>query len=251
MEELAKKEETAIAQMKVGKEDLEAMYGGMEQEDITIPRVVILQGLSPEVTEGRGKPGDFFVKGLERNLGSTPVEVVVLMRSKSRIRWQDLTLGGGILCRSEDSKIGVGDPGGSCEVCPLAAWTGTDKPACDLYQNLIVVFRQDEDWFPVALSGNRTKLKALKNLNSLLLLEQAKSRPLCSKSYLLESLQQTNSKNLKYFSFRISPANDNKQIPIAEQQRAMAIFGSLKGRKIEIVQERETEASAEAPSKEY
>lgn len=249
--EVTQKQDASLAQVKMNVEDMEAMYGGLEQEDVSIPRVVILQGLSPEVTEGRGRPGEFYIKGLERNLGKGPIEIVVLMRNKSRIRWQDLNLGGGILCRSTDCKTGVGDPGGSCEICPLAEWAGTGKPSCDLYQNLIIVLRKDEDWFPVALSGNRTKLKALKNLNSLLLTELVKQRPLFSKSYLLESLDKTNSNNLRYFSFRVSPANNNQQIPIEEQERAMTVFNSIKGRKIEIVQEQEKEVGQEAPSKEY
>jgi hypothetical protein len=251
-EELAKQNEQALSTIKLSAADKEEMYGGLEQEDVTIPRIVILQGLSPEVTEGRGKPGEFFIKGLERNLGDDPVEIVILMRSKSRIRWQDLTLGGGILCQSRDSKTGTGDPGGSCESCPHSAWTGTGKPTCDLYQNLIVVLRQDEDWFPVALSGNRTKLKALKNLNSLLLTELAKQRPLFAKSYSLESVNKTSSKGLKYFSYRISPANNNAMIPQEEQQRAYAIYNSLKGKTIDIVQEQEKEEPvAESPSGEF
>jgi hypothetical protein len=250
--EITKKQEQALSAIKMSAEDKEAMYGGLEQEDVTIPRIVILQGLSPEVTEGRGKPGEFFIKGLERNLGDDPVEIVILMRSKSRIRWQDLTLGGGILCQSKDSKLGTGDPGGDCSVCPHAAWSGTGKPSCDLYQNLVVVLRNDEDWFPVALSGNRTKLKAMKNLNSLLLTELAKGRPLFSKSYLLESVNKTSSKGLKYFSYRISPNASNAQIPEDEQQQAYAIYNSLKGKTIEIIQEQEKEeVQAESPSGEF
>lgn len=252
-EELAK-QSTELAQVKLSKQELEEMYGGLEQEDVAIPRLVILQGLSPEVTEGQGRPGEFYIKGHTRNIGKGPVEIIVLMRSKSRIRWQDLTLGGGILCQSGDSKTGIGDPGGDCTVCPLAEWTGTGKPTCDLYQNLIIVLRKDDDWFPVALSGNRTKLKAMKNLNSLLLMELGKGRPLFSKSYNLESLEKTSSKGLKYHSYRVSPANGNAQIPLADQQRAMQIFSSLRGKHIEIVQEhaeKDAEATAEAPSKEF
>lgn len=247
-QELEQKKDQQLAAMKMDAKDQEAMYGGLEQEDVTIPRIVILQGLSPEVTEGRGKPGEFFIKGLERNLGKGPLEIVILMRNKSRIRWQDLTLGGGILCRSIDSKIGVGDPGGDCNICPLSEWTGVGKPSCDLYQNLIVTLRQDEDWFPMAISGNRTKLKALKNLNSLLMIEQTKGRPLFSKSYMLESVDKTSSKGMRYFSYRVSPANDNKMIPVEQQQLAMNLFSGLRGKKIEIVQEQEKEEVASGPA---
>lgn len=252
--ELDTKKPQELGQVQMNKVDLEEMYGGIEQEDVTIPRIVILQGLSPEVTEGRGAPGEFYIKGLERKLGKGPHEIVVLMRNKSRIRWQDLNAGGGILCRSTDCKVGVGDPGGNCQVCPLAEWAGPDKPSCDLYQNLIVVLRKDDDWFPLALSGNRTKLKALKNFNSLLMVELAKGRPLFSKSYSLESVDKTSSKGMRYFSYRVSPANNNLPIPNEEQQKAYSIYGSLKGKKIEIIQDQERdveEPTAAAPSKDY
>lgn len=225
-------------EIKLSKDDIEQMYGGMEQEDVTIPRVVILQGLSPEVTEGKGSPGQFYVKGFERNLGKGPVELIVVMRSKSRIRWRDLKLGGGILCTSSDAKLGKGDPGGECEKCQFASWQSSDgRPGCDLYQNVIVVLRKDEDWVPMALSGNRTKLKAIKNLNSLLMLEMSKGRPLCSKSYMLEPMQRQNPQGMQYFTYRISPGNNNTQLPLEEQKKALEIFGSLRGKKLNIVEE--------------
>lgn len=240
--ELQKQDSKAIGDINVGlsKADLEQMYGGMEQEDVTIPRIVILQGLSPEVTEGKGSPGQFYVKGFERNLGKGPVELVVIMRSKSRIRWRDLKLGGGLLCQSNDAKVGQGDPGGDCEKCQFAAWVGQDgKPVCDLYQNVIVVLRKDEDWIPMALSGNRTKLKPIKNLNSLLMLEMSKGRPLFSKSYNIEAMQRQNQQGLMYFTYRISPANNNEQLPIEDQKRAMQVFTSIRGKKINIAEEQE------------
>jgi len=237
--ELQKKTSSEIsAELSVSKADLEQMYGGMGQEDVTVPRVVILQGLSPEVTEGKGTPGQFYIKGFERNLSKGPVEFIVIMRNKSRIRWRDLKLGGGILCTSTDAKIGQGDPGGECEKCAHNTWTSTDgKPTCDLYQNVILVLRQDEDWVPMALSGNRTKLKAIKNLNSLLMLEMSKGRPLCAKSYLLESMQRQNPQGLQYFTYRISPGNNNVSLPIEEQRRALALYNSLRGKKLNIIED--------------
>lgn len=248
--ELQKKDAQAIGQaVELSKADIEQMYGGMEQEDVTIPRVVILQGLSPEVTEGKGTPGQFYVKGFERNLGKGPIEIIVIMRNKSRIRWRDLKLGGGILCTSNDAKIGTGDPGGECEKCQLSAWMGTDgKPGCDLYQNVLIVLRKDEDWIPMALSGNRTKLKPIKNLNSLLMLEMTKGRPLFAKSYMLESMQRQSSQGLQYFSYRISPANNNEQISQAEQQKAMQIFNSIRGKKLNIMEDQNEEKIAAATS---
>lgn len=251
--ELQKQDEKGLsANLGLSKADIEQMYGGMEQEDVTIPRIVILQGLSPEVTEGKGTPGQFYVKGFERNLGKGPVELVVIMRSKSRIRWRDLKLGGGLLCQSPDAKMGQGDPGGECEKCQYSAWVGTDgKPGCDLYQNVIVVLRKDEDWIPMALSGNRTKLKPIKNLNSLLMLEMTKGRPLFSKSYNLESMMRQNTQGLQYFTYRISPANENAVLPLEEQKKAANLFSSIKGRKLNIVEDNQDETPTVEASKDF
>lgn len=237
----------ALVPIKMDMAEMQEMYGDMESNDIAVPRIVVLQGLSPEVSEGHGKPGDFYIKGLERNLGGSPLEVVILMRNKSRLRWQDLTLGGGILCRSSDAKIGVGDPGGPCDACPYSQWevssdNKSGRPGCDIYQNLIVALRNDDDWFPMSLSGNRTKLKPLKNLNALLMVEMGKGRPLFSKSYIVEAISQTNRQGMKYFSFRVSPGNGNVPLPQEEQQKAFTLFKSLKGKNIEIHQDREESA---------
>lgn len=256
--ELEKQQTKAVSTVpQMSSQELRDQFGEMDSNDITIPRIVILQGLSPEVSEGRGKPGEFYIKGLERNLGNKPLEIVVLLRNKSRIRWQDLQLGGGILCRSFDAKAGQGEPGGNCDTCPMQAWEVSEtnksgRPGCDLYQNLIVVLRTDEDWMPMAVSGNRSKLKALKNLNSLLMVEMAKSRPLFAKSYIMESTEKTNTKGLRYFSYRISPGNGNAMIPEPEQLRAYDLYKSLSGKKLNIVQEPDKEeAAAGQPSSEY
>lgn len=237
--EIQKKPEQQLStDIKMSKDDLAQMYGGMEQEDVTIPRLVILQGLSPEVSEGKGSPGQFYVKGFERNVGKGPVEFIVIMRNKSRLRWRDLKLGGGIVCSSTDAKIGKGDPGGNCETCQFASWASADgRPGCDLYQNAIVVLRKDGEWVPMALSGNRTKLKALKNLNSLLMLEMMKGRPMFSKSYMLEPMQKTNPQGMMYFVYRIVPGNNNVPLPNEEQQKALEIFNSLKTKRIIVAEE--------------
>lgn len=41
-------------------------------------------------------------------------------------------------CRSNDGITGVGNPGGSCAVCSLAQWNGTERPLCTQMSNLLV-----------------------------------------------------------------------------------------------------------------
>lgn len=249
-----KQEETAIQKapeagalaIPIDNQAMTEMYGDMDSNDVTVPRIVVLQALSPEVTDGKGKPGELYVKGIERNLGSTPLEIIILLRNKSRIRWISQQLGGGTACRSVDAKQGIGDPGGACDSCPHSQWSVKSEnpkgsPGCDVYQNLIVVLRHDEDWFPMALSGNRTKLKPMKNLNSLLMVEMQKSRPLFAKSYIVEVVKLTNKMGQPYHSIRFSPGNGNAVLPEADQKAAFEVFKAIRGKNIEIAHDQEVQ----------
>src|SRR3990167_446075 len=224
-------------------DDLTQSYGDIDREHVNIPRMVMLEQLSPEVGDGLGKSGDFFIKGLNQNLGIGPIEVVVLMRGHSRMRWKDINEGGGILCQALDGKTGSGDPGGSCADCRLKEWSGKTQPQCDLYENFIVVQRNllaQQEGFPLAISGSRTKLKGLKDFNTILMQSIQQRRPLFVKSYLIKSVEKINPKipgNNKYHTFQISVGNGNAQLPPEEQQLAYQLFKSFAGRSIHIDQE--------------
>lgn len=223
---------------KMSAADLALMGGGMDSEDIAVPRLVILQSLSPEVTTERvGQPGDFYLKGLNLNLGRGPLEIIPLLRSKSRMRWKPMDMGGGILCQSSDGVTGVGEPGGNCGTCTKKDWihkdakTGKLKPDCDLNQNVICVLRGQSDWVPVAFSGSRTRLKAFKELNSLLMIELNKGRPIFTKCYAVKSVTRQ-SGAIVYQAFTISPGNNNQLLPPDEQKKAWDFFQGIKGKKL-------------------
>ena len=220
----------------------QAMYGDIEREDLKIPRLSILESMSPEVADSLGKPGDFFVKGLNLNLGSNPVEVVVLMRSKSRMRWAPLDDGGGILCQADDGKNGVGEPGGSCQDCDLKNWKGREQPLCDLYENFIVMVRGVELALPVALSGSRSRLSGLRDLNTMLELHRLQQRPFYDKAYQIRAVkkQNPNVKGSNYHVFGFFPGNKNEIIPLEEQRMYSEMFKAFSRLNVKI--ERDIEA---------
>lgn len=240
---LQKNGSTALDKYGLSAEDKALMYGDLGADDISIPRLVILQATSPEVSDGQGAPGDFYVKGLNRNLGKTPFEIIPLMRSKSRIRWKSLDEGGGRLCFSTDGIKGQGDPGIECAICPKKEWihkdskTGQLKPDCDLYQNVICLLRGQEEIIPVAFSGARTRLKPIKDMNSLLLLELQKGRPLFAKCYQVKGVKKANKAGINYFSFIVAPGNGNQVLPEDEMKQANDFFQGMKGKKIVIEEE--------------
>jgi hypothetical protein len=242
-QELAVTEPKDTSLAKLNAAEAEAMYGKMEKEDLIIPRLTVLQGLSPEVQDGLGKPGSLFITSINRELGKE-VEIIPLMRNRSRIRWSPRAEGKGIKCRSNDAVTGAGTPGGTCKTCPESQWNGVTPPSCDLFENVFVVLRQDADWFPLSFSGSRTKMKPFQALNTLLLMEQMRGRPIFGKSYVIKVIDDKNGKGDRYFNYRISVANENKPLPDLEVEKARELFNMIRVSNVKIEQESETPAVA-------
>lgn len=91
----------------------------MDSSDLFIPRLRLAQGLTQEVQQGEAKPGQWLV------LGNPPMgsAVVVPLKMARRRELRETDGGRTVLCRSTDSIVGVGEPGGECETCPMSHWT--------------------------------------------------------------------------------------------------------------------------------
>lgn len=73
--------------------------------DVAIPRIKLMQAISPELQQFEGlKAGDFLHNLLEENLGNE-VELVPVYSDQRAILWRPRHEGGGILARSEDMKV--------------------------------------------------------------------------------------------------------------------------------------------------
>lgn len=238
-----KSEQTSIISM--GQIDQDAMHGGIDASDITIPSLVVLEGMSDEVkTQKLGHPGDLFIRVLNQNLGEGPLEVIPLKRFKNRIRRPlekdaqgnlKKNMNAPILCRSLDGKTGHGQPGGECAACPHTQFNGNNPPECSDFQNVLCLVRGEEP-FPILVTGSRTRLKAMKAWNALLMLEANKNRPFFCKSYLIKPVVHT-SVNGDSHTFNITVGNNNAVLPEAEQKMAYGWFQKLAGKNIEVQDE--------------
>jgi hypothetical protein len=244
-------QETALA---LSKQEAEDQYGGaLTASDFTIPRLTVLEGLSPQVKEKSGYPGDMFVSGINENLGSDPVEFVILKRlPTSRLRWKPLKEGGGLLCIAENGKTGVArapeGPGGDCFSCPFKSWSVSEKgeqvaPECDENQNFMVVPRASltsGQGIPFVLSGSRSRLKEFKNLNTMLLPLMSRNLPLYAKSVIIRPMAKTSKlTNTEYHVFTFSWGNNNALLPqeeAAAAARLLAQFGGAKVADVETIQ---------------
>jgi hypothetical protein len=99
--------------------------------------------------------------------GMTPMrelEGIVVYFKLTRSYWPDKEpTGTPPTCRSHDSIIGIGDPGGQCRTCPLAQFGSADDgagQACGLKE--IWFLLRPESFLPVVLSLPAMSLKAAK-----------------------------------------------------------------------------------------
>ncbi len=155
-------------------------------DDIVIPRLKLMQGLSPELQEFDGlRIGNFFHPAAEF-IFDAPFKAVPLYYDKRYILWQPRDMGGGILARADDGvhwtpargkfdvKLDKKDGGanvtwdlgdGTVAGSGLANW-GTmnpaerdSPPAATLTYNFLLAFPDEPDLMPAIFSFQRTAIK--------------------------------------------------------------------------------------------
>jgi hypothetical protein len=116
-----------------------AMYSSkveLDQDDIVWPRLKLIQGISPDVMNGVAKPGQWMIAGNE------PMNELTIIPMLFQKRRERITKDFEILCKSQDAKVGVGDPGGVCEKCSMAQFSGPRNarkaPECALVYSYLV-----------------------------------------------------------------------------------------------------------------
>lgn len=143
-----------------------------DQSEIEIYRLKLLQGQSPELAQGIGRVGHWFLQGQEEAFETVTFLPVGMMRNRElRPKNTDGSMGI-VQCRSSDGVTGIGTPGGACQVCPLQQWGERDPntgkgtpPACSqIWVYLGVALEYEE---VCVLSFQKTATKAAKWMNAM------------------------------------------------------------------------------------
>jgi hypothetical protein len=94
---------------------MEPLNLNFDELELPEPRRIfarLIQPTSRAALEGKAKPGEFIVgEDVLKEIRGTVTNI-----SPRRTLWKD----GVVVCRSFDAKIGDGNPGGDCSVCPKA-----------------------------------------------------------------------------------------------------------------------------------
>lgn len=165
--ELANKTQEALATA-----DQNVIYGFEEtkSEDIIIPRIKVINALSPERQDGDANEGDI-INALTKEDVRDKV-FVPIKQYYSNIEWNpDRGAEQRIFCRSLDGRIGVCDEGSKvCAQCKRNQFDNTKQgkdaqPACTAYLNFLGFFVGDP--MPVVLSFAKTNYNDGKKMLSI------------------------------------------------------------------------------------
>lgn len=214
------------------------------KDDIEIPRLKLMQGLSPELTEFDGlKQGDFFHPAAEF-IFSEPFRAVPVFMDQRYILWRPRDAGGGILARADDGvhwspangqfTVRLDKKDGGDEVTwtlaktvqesGLANW-GTmnpkdpnSPPAATLMYNFLLAFPDEPDLMPAVLSFQRSSIKMGRRFNTKLKTVRA---PLFGTIWEFRSVEDHNNTGQKFFNIDVRSAGLVEDESLYQQFRGM------------------------------
>ncbi len=193
-------------------------FENMEKGDVQMPRIKLLQALSPEVQEeGSELKAGTMVHSADPSISfGKEVEFIPLGFFKSRMWWKDQKEGGGQECvaldgrtaRSPKGQDAEGKPTQNCAECTFKDWNNEaendddKKPKCTSYMNFPALV----NGVPIALSFERTKLEAGRKLLTLAQLLGGGGHAIYAGKYKLKVKQDKNNAGQNYFNFSIESA---------------------------------------------
>ena len=146
---------------------------GFEDEDsgdMIIPRVKVVQTLSPERKEGTASEGDI-INSLTKDKYNGK-KFIPVFKFNNNIEWKDRSDGGGIKCIARDGKVGEASDGTTllCASCKRCEFDNTKQgkeaaPKCTKYINFFGFFEGER--MPIILSFGKTNFNEGKKLYSL------------------------------------------------------------------------------------
>lgn len=240
-----------------------------DSSDVVIPRIKLLQGISPEVeTFDAAKSGEFWHTGMDISLGAT-INFVVADRRKKYLLSAPMEDGQGVLARADDAvtwdrlgKWSVKQKG----VKQPVVWEITDlnvaasglmdwgsynpddensPPAATLFYDYLVFLPDHLDLGPAVISLARSSIKpAKKGLNDKIALHQTNGRPMQAVLFNASVSDEQNGDGQGFKNWRFTGAGfvqDKALFDMAVEHR-----GALAN--VKIADEANTGESAKAPA---
>ena len=241
---VAKEETTEVANqtgMPLGFEDDDA-------NDMIIPRVKVIQTLSPERKDKIANEGDI-INSLTKDKLNGKVFIPVF-KFNNNIWWRDRSDGGGIRCIARDGKLGTMSDGTNlvCASCKRCEFDNTKQgkeslPTCTKYINFFGFFAGEP--MPIILSFAKTSYNEGKKLYSL---AKVTMQNMWNYGYVLNEKLQAKGGN-EWFICVPTPAGPTEA---PDREFGLSLYKMYRNsiQNLEYDMEENTSASAAAPSTE-
>ena len=208
------------------------------KQTVAVLRENLASGMSEfdldRVTVPAGGGTVWSIPGLEGNVNSEIVSGVIIYYKDPRAYWRESfdESGGGTPpdCSSATGDFGIGDPGGACARCPLAAFGTARKgekegrgQACKQMRQLFMLTA--DSIIPLVVTAPPTSLKAIKNF---MLRLAGKSLPYYAVTVELRLTGTKNKDGIKYSQIepRVTGRLSEMQLKMVQEYRA-AVVGNL------------------------
>lgn len=180
-------------------------------QDLRLPRVALMQALSPSVVDGTHKVGTL-VNSLTQEEIKAPAIITPCFVFKNVIKWKPREQGGGMLYKTTNI---------TADVQRDLAWVGDQKPQADAYINVVCTIAGQEG-MPMIVSFCRTSYKTGQDLATLTTL----FKPSWSYKYELGAKLSKNKLGQPYYIYTIKRAGKTTE---AEAAEALELYKNVKG----------------------
>lgn len=235
----------------------------LDASDVEIPRVKLMQSLSPELEEyDTLKAGDFFHTLAEINMGST-VRISPIYIDTRFILWRPQDTGGGILARADDG-VNWNPPNAEFDVelkkggpkvkwrtadtvarSGLAEWGSSNPsdpnspPAATRMYNMVVVFPDRPELPPAVITLQRSSIRIARRFIGKLKVTRAPSFGLI---FVMSSVADQNNagQSFKNFAFKADGFVENQEV--YAQNHSIYKFFKAQGLKVKDLESVQGEA---------
>lgn len=214
-------------------------YDQMDAADFILPRLVLAQSMTPEVTNAKEngygiEVGDIFDNLTKQVLAKAgeELEIIPIILGKSRMYFGDFDKGEGILCRADDAITsrpgGLGkdegdQPTRECGKCVYREFDEEEgKPACSIFYNIIVLLPA-YGMTAYVWSNKHVNVKVAKRFLST---SRQLRTDMFAQRYALKAITEKNSR-YTYQNFDFKPLGWVTQEQYAHGER---FFASLEGK---------------------
>lgn len=210
---------TSTEQQAMQAYDPNVAYGfeDVKPEDVIIPRLKVINAMSPERQEGKAEEGSI-INSLTMEPIAPTAKFVPIKMYYSCIRWNpDRQADPRIFCRSFDGKIGENEDGTlACSTCGRNKFDNSKsgkaaQPECTNYINFMGFL--DDNPMPVVLSFSRTNYNEGKKLLSI---ARSMRAAIWNYAYTIGSVKVAKDRN-QWFNIQVQMAGET-----TPEQRALA-----------------------------